>query len=199
MKIRLIVAGGPGAGKVIPVAVSPFLIGRNPVCQLRPASAMVSNRHCTIWQRSGTVSVQDMSSTNGTFVNGVRITAERTLQNGDRLQVGPLVFDVQLETSLPVNEPTPAPPISKPDKASDPEDAAALILFDDDARPPDAASPPVDATGVPTGSTTMLPSAPLEDSPAENEKKAAAEKKAKEDTASAADAILKRYMRRPRK
>jgi pSer/pThr/pTyr-binding forkhead associated (FHA) protein len=203
MKIRLVVASGSAKGKAIPVTISPFLIGRDPVCQLRPASALVSNRHCTIWQCGGAVYVQDMQSTNGTFVNGERITAERAIQNGDRLQVGPLLFDVLIETSVSVNEPTPTSLPKVPAQILDPEDAAAKILFDDEARAPSPSGAGVDATGVPEGPTAMgiLAPPPAEEpsQDADKKAKAATNQKAKEDTATAADAILKRYMRRPKK
>jgi len=51
MKLSLVVVSGPAKDRLIPILLSPFMIGRDPVCQLRPASAAVSNRHCTIWQR----------------------------------------------------------------------------------------------------------------------------------------------------
>src|SRR5262249_28064654 len=149
---------GQGAGKVIPISVSPFLIGRNPACHLRPASVMVSGRHCALWVRSGWTAVRDLGSTNGTFLNGERVADERELHDGDRLQVGPLIFDVRLEGVPSVDRPTPAPVETK--GASDLEDAAAIILFEDEAVAP-APGPAVDETGVPTGPTAMgLPPPP---------------------------------------
>jgi pSer/pThr/pTyr-binding forkhead associated (FHA) protein len=201
MKVRLIVASGPGKGKVIAVAVSPFLIGRNPVCQLRPASVSVSSRHCTIWLRQQAAFVQDMASTNGTMVNGERITAERELRDGDRLQVGPLLFDVQIEAALPVDQRTPLPPSKKPSQANELEDAAAMILFEADSGAPPAVAE-VDASGVPTGSTLHLSVPQPAQEPAagkDKERTTPGAAKQGQDTATAANAILKQYMRRPRK
>src|SRR5690242_14041285 len=129
MKVCLLVASGPGQGKVVPVSISPFMIGRNPVCRLRPASDLVSNRHCTIWLRGGMAVIQDMKSTNGTLVNGERVTEERELHHGDRLQIGPLIFRVQIEEPSAGDQRTPMPPGRKPSQAPSPEDAAAMILL----------------------------------------------------------------------
>jgi pSer/pThr/pTyr-binding forkhead associated (FHA) protein len=124
MKLHLVVAASSDKGRVIPIAVSPFMIGRHPTCELRPSSRLVSNRHCSIWQRAGTAIIQDFKSTNGTLVNGERVVHERELHNGDELRIGPLTFAVRIEASTAVDEHTPIPR----DRSLSVEDAAALIL-----------------------------------------------------------------------
>jgi pSer/pThr/pTyr-binding forkhead associated (FHA) protein len=193
MKLRLIVASGPGTGKTVPIAVSPFLIGRNPVCQLRPASPFVSNRHCTLWLRGSAAFVQDMGSTNGTMVNGERIAGERELRDGDRLQVGPLVFHVRIEAALAVDQPTPLPPDKDRPRTPAPDDAAAMILLEGSGEP--ASSGTVDTAGVPIGDTKLAVPAPNQD----KDPKAGKDQKSTEDTSTAANAILKQYLRRPKK
>ena len=193
MKVRLVVAGGPGKGKIIPISVSPFMIGRNPVCRLRPASDTVSNRHCTIWLRGGIAAVQDMKSTNGTFVNGERLTDERELQDGDELQIGPLVFKIQIESPSAINQRTPIPPNRKPAV----EDAAAMILLDDSNETSDQT---VDAAGVPMGETKLeAPALPVATDHGNGPATKETSKKSQQDIASAADAIYEQYRRRPRK
>ena len=67
MKLSLVVkAAGAQEGKVLPISLSQFVIGRDPQCHLRPASPMISKRHCAIVQRDGKVFIQDFGSTNGT-------------------------------------------------------------------------------------------------------------------------------------
>lgn len=100
MEVRLIVVGGKQAGKEIPVPGPKFLIGRAEDCQLRPQSDLVSRHHCAIVLAEGEVSIKDLGSRNGTFVNDERVEAERVLKTGDKLKVGPLEFEVQL--SVPV-------------------------------------------------------------------------------------------------
>jgi pSer/pThr/pTyr-binding forkhead associated (FHA) protein len=112
MKVNLVVtAAGPNNGKAIPIAGAKFLIGRDPHCNLRPASQAVSKQHCAILVRDGQVYVQDMSSTNGTVVNDVPVQGEQELKDGDQLKVGPLDFTVQI---LPL--PTPADGTPFPNK-----------------------------------------------------------------------------------
>ncbi|WP_020473297.1 FHA domain-containing protein [Zavarzinella formosa] len=106
MKLSLVVAQGVHSGKSIPITVPDFVIGRDPQCQLRPASPAVSKQHCGIAQRDGKVFVRDCGSTNGTFVNDEQVGGDREVQNGDKLKVGPLEFVIRLEVSVTVK---PAP------------------------------------------------------------------------------------------
>lgn len=88
---------GSAHGMAIPVRQSPFLIGRQPECQLRPNNRKVSGRHCAIHLRDGQALVCDLGSTNGTYVNDELITGERPLRPGDRLRIGPIHFQVAAE------------------------------------------------------------------------------------------------------
>src|SRR5215831_12887522 len=93
MKVSLVVVtAGKAAGQTIPITLSQFLIGRDPQCNLRPASALISKRHCAILVKGGKVAVRDFDSTNGTFVNEKPIKGEAPLNNEDVLRVGPLSF-----------------------------------------------------------------------------------------------------------
>jgi pSer/pThr/pTyr-binding forkhead associated (FHA) protein len=82
MQVTLIVLSeGKVKGKEIPVRTFPFIIGRDPQCQLRPAGASVSKRHCAILVRDNKVFVQDFQSTNGTFVNSRQIVGNIEISN----------------------------------------------------------------------------------------------------------------------
>jgi hypothetical protein len=206
MKLSLLVlTPGKMEGKSIPITIPQFVIGRDPQCNLRPASALISKRHCALLMRGDKVFVHDFKSTNGTLVNTKAVTGERELHDGDQLTLGPLQFRVVLEVSPPVNKPTPMPPTTP--AASPDDDAAAAMLLslqDDSGGPPVGTN--VDSEGVPTGSTVMdiiSPAASPEAPPEEANKSGAAErekaaKAAAGNTSSAAKAILEKYMRRPR-
>ncbi len=115
MKLSLVVlTPGKQEGKVLPIGLQQFLIGRDPQCHLRPASAAISKRHCALIQRDGKIFVRDFDSTNGTFVNEQPIKGEVEVHHDDHLRVGPLLFIVQVEASPPVNKPTPPPATKKP-------------------------------------------------------------------------------------
>jgi pSer/pThr/pTyr-binding forkhead associated (FHA) protein len=101
MKLSLVVlTAGKMEGKVLEIKVPQFLIGRDAECQLRPASPLISKRHCAIHQRDGQVFVEDFGSTNGTHVNDQPVTGEVELNNGDLLKVGPIQFTVRLDASV---------------------------------------------------------------------------------------------------
>lgn len=199
MKVSLVVlTTGKSAGQTIPITLAQFVIGRDPQCNLRPASALISKRHCAVIQKNGRVHVNDFNSTNGTFVNDEPVKGERQLQNGDILKIGPLGFRVVIESSVAVNKPTPVP--AKAGSADDDHVAAMLLSLQDDGDP----SATVSSVEVPGGSTVMDMVArdakgepKSEDKPDDKTKKPEA-KAQQANTSAAAEAILKKYSRRGR-
>src|SRR5467141_657754 len=102
MKLSLVVLSeGKASGQSIPITLSQFVIGRDPQCNLRPASAIISKRHCAVLQKAGKFFVRDFDSTNGTFINDKQVTGEAPLKHVDVPKVGPLAFRVVLETTTP--------------------------------------------------------------------------------------------------
>ena len=204
MKLSLVVlTPGKTEGKVIPVTLSQFVIGRDPQCHLRPASAVISKRHCALLMRDGKIFLRDFDSTNGTFINDQPVKGEVEVQHDDRLKVGPLLFGIRVEAGAPapVNRPTPPPAAKKPApaEASDDDSIAAMLLSLQDDTGTQSGSPPE----VPEGSTVMdLQAPPAPDAAAATAAAAAAKDKDKKkpegNTSSAAKAILEKYMRRPR-
>src|SRR5262249_30682754 len=114
MKLSLVVlTPGKGEGKVIPITLPQFLIGRDPQCHLRPASAMISKRHCALLLKGEQAFVRDFDSTNGTFVNDEPVKGEVELHNEDKLRAGPLLFLIKLEAGVPSGA-TPLPATRAP-------------------------------------------------------------------------------------
>jgi pSer/pThr/pTyr-binding forkhead associated (FHA) protein len=202
MKLSLVVlSDGKARGQAIPIILQQFLIGRDKECQLRPASQMISKRHCAILVKGGKAFVRDFGSTNGTYVNEEQVKGERELKHDDLLKVGPLQFRVALEATPAVNKPTPPPP--KSSGASDDDDVAAMLLAIQDEGGAAPADAPVDADGVPSGSTVHMVSPVAEEQPPDGEakpddKKEPPKKKESGNTAAAAAAILEKYTRRQR-
>jgi predicted component of type VI protein secretion system len=202
MKLSLVVlTPGKMEGKTIPVPLSQFLIGRDPQCHLRPASPLISKRHCALEIRGDSVFVRDFESTNGTLVNGKSIQGEAELHDGDQLKAGPLEFRISLQRPVTISKPTPPP-----GTATATDDAAAeLLLSIHDNDMPGGSETSVDSEGIPTGSTLLEVLRPGTQSDAVNEadqsgaaKREAAAKTAQGNTSTAAKAILEKYMRRPR-
>jgi pSer/pThr/pTyr-binding forkhead associated (FHA) protein len=226
MKLSLVVLSQGKEGQTIPITLSQFLIGRDPQCQLRPASPVISKRHCAVLVKNGKVVLRDFGSTNGTFVNDEPVKEEKELHNGDVLKVGPLTFRVVMEvtTPAPVNKPTPppkpkaeaaspaekAPPVKpQPTPAgasSDDDDVAAMLLAlqDDGVVFPTSAS----EVQIPEGTTEMdIPTLPPGQQPAgtapggeakPQDKKDQPPKKENVSSSSAAAALLQRMARRNR-
>ncbi|NLS96786.1 MAG: FHA domain-containing protein [Planctomycetaceae bacterium] len=96
MDVRLVVTNGRHRGREIRIKGPKFFIGRAEDCHLRSASDLVSRHHCVILVTSDAVSVRDLGSRNGTFVNGRRASPECRLSPGDHLAVGQLDFDVRI-------------------------------------------------------------------------------------------------------
>jgi len=203
MKLSLVVlTPGKMEGKSIAITVNQFLIGREPECQLRPASALISKRHCAVIIRDKQAFIRDFASTNGTHVNDEKVEDERELHNDDRLKVGPLEFRVVLESSPGVDKQTPLPAPAAAAPSSDDEAAAAMLLSLGDDAGSGTGNSSVDNTGIPTGSTVMEAApAPSDETPSPDGKSAdkGKAKVASGNTSSAAKEILEKYMRRPRR
>ena len=85
---------GP-AGEQLPVADGAVL-GRDPGCAIRLLDDAVSKQHARFRYARGTWYIQDLDSSNGTFVNGARVTAT-ALQDRDRIGIGSYVLEFRTE------------------------------------------------------------------------------------------------------
>ncbi|MCE9534577.1 MAG: FHA domain-containing protein [Planctomycetes bacterium] len=209
MKVSLVVAQGVHAGKIIPIATASFLIGRDPHCNLRPASPAISKQHCGIFTNGAKVVARDYGSTNGTFINGEQVSGERELANDDKLKVGPLEFVVKVEAAVPrptvkAVVKTVVAPATVVEPVEAPANQSSASIFSDDNEDSDAAAAmmlamedsggdtPTTEAVIPDGNTVMdIPAT----GPATNKP---AGKPVVSDTAKAAADILSKYMRRPR-
>lgn len=72
-------------------------IGRAHGCTIRIPSAEVSRLHCRLRVEDGLVTVEDLESVNGTFVNDTRVRDPEIVHPGDRLSLGPITFLVEYE------------------------------------------------------------------------------------------------------
>jgi pSer/pThr/pTyr-binding forkhead associated (FHA) protein len=107
MEVKLHVLEGKQKGREIPLPETIFLIGRDHQCHLRPHCELVSKLHCAIAAWAGRVRVRDLKSRNGTFLNGRPINGEVVVRDGDRLQVGTLVFAFRIKNAEGLPMPLP--------------------------------------------------------------------------------------------
>ena len=75
------------------------VIGRREDCDLRIPVGEVSRKHCRLIKQDHAISLEDLDSSNGTFINGQRIAGTVKVEPGDSIQVGPVIFVLQVDGS----------------------------------------------------------------------------------------------------
>jgi pilus assembly protein CpaF len=123
----------------------------------------VSKRHARIEQREGKLFLVDLGSTNGTYVNGRRLTGPTRITPGDKIYMGEFILGVEEAAAAPpaeaVDAPAPpAPRLTEPKRPVMPRPSRA-------APPPRAARPTVPRPADPKDRTTEQPLPDLEDEP----------------------------------
>ncbi|MEC7518738.1 MAG: GGDEF domain-containing protein [Myxococcota bacterium] len=83
----LVLVAGADAGRLVRLDTE-VTIGRSAQCELRVNGDGVSRKHARIFRRGDETLVEDLGSTNGTLLNGVKIEAPSPLSDGDKIQVG---------------------------------------------------------------------------------------------------------------
>jgi pSer/pThr/pTyr-binding forkhead associated (FHA) protein len=128
MNYVLQVVRGRSATTTLKLTDNVTSLGRHDDCVIRIKSAQVSRRHCELYEVGGQLMLRDLGSSNGTYVNGKRVTGEQSLKHGDELTVGAVTLRVA-KIGKPVSS-LPASPDSKP-KAGD--TAVVEAIVDDSA------------------------------------------------------------------
>ena len=104
MTIKLIVVQGRPEGRALRFPPGQYYFGRGAECHVRPNSDWVSRQHCLLRVTGDGAWLRDLASRNGTLVNGELVTGERRLEKGDQIQVGPLVFEVRPDGTVPASQ-----------------------------------------------------------------------------------------------
>jgi PAS domain-containing protein len=91
--LKLTVVSGPNRGASFPLTAGETSIGRQMGNVIVLPSNRVSKKHCALEVEGDRISVKDLGSSNGTFVNGV-LTKGRELRAGDRISIGEFVFEL---------------------------------------------------------------------------------------------------------
>src|SRR5205807_2513774 len=127
--LRLKVVEGPDAGREFGLDRS-AVIGRSARgADLVLHDPEVSRRHASLHLGEQGLKIEDLQSTNGTFVNDERVTGHRPVHPGDRLKIGTTVLEVEVAAELEPEQVTPvegaAEEAAEPEEAPEPEEEPA--------------------------------------------------------------------------
>jgi pSer/pThr/pTyr-binding forkhead associated (FHA) protein len=150
MQVVLVMFRADGERRSFSLPRTITVIGRREDCDLRIPLGDVSRKHCRFIADNDVLRVEDLGSSNGTFHNGVRIQ-EAVVSPGDSVQVGPVMFVVQIDG----------------------------VPGDEEIQPPVAAAPTADDTNVAPIEqleeiSEEMPEIPADDNPVELEDEAIA-------------------------
>jgi serine phosphatase RsbU (regulator of sigma subunit)/pSer/pThr/pTyr-binding forkhead associated (FHA) protein len=109
---------------VVPVGRTHLSIGRSPRAQLTIDDPFASRLHAEVWHDGEASWLSDLGSSNGTFLNGSRISGAVQVVPGDRMRIGETMLT--LETADEATRPTPQPPPLPPDSRTS-RDLEALL------------------------------------------------------------------------
>ena len=96
----LVIKEGPSAGNTYPLEGDEILIGRESNSTLHIDSPGVSRRHARLVFQNNQYLLEDLGSSNGTFVNGVQISKPWPLKNGDVISLGKMI-QLEYQVGLP--------------------------------------------------------------------------------------------------
>lgn len=85
---ELVVVEGPATGAKVAIAKRPITIGRANICDLTLEDDFISSRHLRISTQSNGYVVEDLGSTNGTWVEGERLSEPVLIKPGVRIKMG---------------------------------------------------------------------------------------------------------------
>jgi len=126
----LVIRQGPQAGMSFPISGNQIVMGREEGLDITLQDPEASRRHARINWQAGQYVIEDLGSTNGTFVNGVQITALQPLNPGDSVGIGQTALVFQMEGAQQAGAPqqyqapaqqAPAPPPAAPAEAGNDE------------------------------------------------------------------------------
>ncbi len=92
MEVNLVRITKNGSTTAVPLAHERTLIGRHDECHIRVPIAGMSRKHCELVIDGGSIVINDLGSSNGTYVNQERVDGSQPLCAGDLISFGGMVF-----------------------------------------------------------------------------------------------------------
>src|SRR5262249_26913962 len=103
----LITLQGPNPNRPYALTSDRSLIGRRPDSTVFLESLAVSREHAQVVREGNSYFIEDLGSSNGTFLNGRRISGREPFTETDTLQIGPYVFGLRPSPNLRATEADP--------------------------------------------------------------------------------------------
>lgn len=146
---QLVVRKGPKPGQIFPLFAISTTIGRDPISDIAINDPEVSRQHARFTQTSDSYQIEDLESTNGTFVNGMQIGTDPVqLAHGNEIQLGSgvtMIFELmpvdEEEVDLGLETAVPTLPFDHEEPISDPmlppaDDEVDIIDMETSPAPP---------------------------------------------------------------
>jgi pSer/pThr/pTyr-binding forkhead associated (FHA) protein len=114
---RLVMRSGPSSGKVFSLEKAELFVGRDLNNDVVANDPEVSRRHARLFKQGNSYTLEDLGSTNGTFINGQRLASPYPLRPGELITFGErinMVFEVTVEDEDATVVSTPARPTEVP-------------------------------------------------------------------------------------
>jgi pSer/pThr/pTyr-binding forkhead associated (FHA) protein len=99
MKLHLIQIGPSPFSDHVVVEHFPFVLGRSSSCDHQVFHPMVSRRHAELKAGEDAIVVHDLHSSNGTYINGLRVKEEAVLRDGDEINLGCVSYRVAMSAT----------------------------------------------------------------------------------------------------
>lgn len=143
---QLIMLRGPSVNQLIELTRDRIQIGRSADNDIAINDAEVSRRHALLIKGAdGQYAIEDLGSTNGTFVNGKRLTGRTPLREGDMVDFGDSIrLEYQEPVFMPLGEPEleddtadlePLPPTPPPQRYAVTDHTATDPPYEEDDQP----------------------------------------------------------------
>ncbi len=158
---KLTLLQGPTPGQVYELIQTSFTIGRDANNAIVIQGTGVSRNHAELTRQGNSYSIQDLGSSNGTFVNGQRVASPHVLKSGDQIKLGQSV-----ELAFEAAAPAPLQTLLEPEltgPATPPAAPGATVVSKAPAAPGPrpAPPPPAAAASAPSGPPATVFAEPI--------------------------------------
>lgn len=153
-QFQFVMHSGPNTGKIYPLEAPEIIIGRDASNVIAINDPEVSRKHAKLILQNAAYVIQDLGSTNGTFINGQRITTPQEVKPGDTITLGEnivLMYETAFDPNATVVSSAQAQMTVAPVRKPVPIPAPALSPVPTPIPPPSTAPVEVFTSQTPTG------------------------------------------------